>query len=282
MNERPKREGVMLAQPVSDGKIRRLGDSFFAQPKLKGERCRVEWFHEEPVLLSSYGNEFKFLNHIKDILRNNFKLNQLRLDGELYKHGWSFERIHSAASRKVNESPDTSGLEFHIFDFQDSSSQWNRIHTLVLKEKIGCFEAPVIQVPYTIVTPDTWLEQASVYTSEGYEGIILRGPIWSYENKRSLGMLKFKPTEEDEYKILWVTEAMSKEGNPKGMVGSFAVYGDDRITFFVGAGKLNHAERVRLWDNREDVIGKMLKVKHEKDKTVGGVPICAVAVEVIE
>lgn len=282
MTERPKREGVMLANPVSEKRIRNLGDSIFAQPKLKGERCRVEWFHEEPVLLSSYGNEFKFLDHIKEAIRIGFKHSLLALDGELYKHGWNFERIHSAASRKVNESSDTTGLEFHIFDHQGTASQWQRIHTLIEKEGLDCFEGPLIRVPYSVVTPDNWLEQANIYTSEGYEGIILRSAIAEYERKRSLYMLKFKPTEEDEYLIYTVIEAISKEGNPKGMVGSFGVHSDDGTVFCVGAGKLNHAERRRLWDNREDIEGKMLKVKHEKDKTIGGVPICCVAVEVIE
>lgn len=280
--ERPKREGVMLAQPVSDRRIINLGDTFFAQPKLKGERCRVEWFHGDPVLLSSYGNEFKFLNHIKETLQIHFKYHHLLLDGELYKHGWNFERIHSAASRKVNENPDTTGLEFHIFDYQSDESQWQRIHILGEKRQAYFFKDPLVYVPYTIVTPYTWLKQANIYTSEGYEGIILRGAIWNYETKRSLGMLKFKPTEEDTYIILDVSEAISKEGNPKGMVGSFQVYGDDGTAFYVGAGKLSHTERVRYWDYREEIIGKMLKVKHEKDKTTGGVPVCAVAVEVIE
>ena len=280
--ERPKREGVMLANPVSEKRVRNLGDSIFAQPKLKGERCRVDWFHGEPVLLSSYGNEFKFLNHIKEAIRIGFKHSLLALDGELYKHGWSFERIHSAASRKVNESSDTPGLEFHVFDYQGTASQWMRIHTLIEKESLNCFEGPLIRVPYSVVTPDNWLEQANAYTSEGYEGIILRSAIAEYERKRSLYMLKFKPTEEDEYLICGVTEAISKEGNPKGMVGAFHIRGDDDTVFYVGAGKLNHAERIRLWNNRGNLAGKMLKVKHEKDKTVGGVPICAVAVEVIE
>lgn len=282
MADRPKREGIMLAQPVSERRVRNLGDSMFAQPKLKGERCRVEWFHEEPVLLSSYGNEFKFLNSIKDALRANFKHSLLELDGELYKHGWSFERIHSAASRKVNINPDVDQLEFHVFDHQGGGSQWQRIHTLVMKNKIGCFEGPLKLVSYSVVTPDNWLEKANEYTSEGYEGIILRGPIWEYEKKRTLFMLKFKPTEEDTYRIVLLKEAFSKEGAPKGMVGSFAVRGDDDTEFYVGAGKLSHAERVRLWSNRYDLLGKSLRVKHEKDKTVGGVPICAVAVEVIE
>lgn len=282
MAERPLREGIMLAQPVSDRKIRNLGDSFFAQPKLKGERCRVEWFHGSPVLISSYGNEFKFLNRIKGALLDGFEHSQLPLDGEIYKHGWSFERIHSAASRKVNENPDAEQLEFHIFDYQGSESQWQRIHVLNMKKEIGCFEGPLVHVPYTIVTPDNWLEQASIYTSEGYEGIILRGAIWSYEKRRSLYMLKFKPTEVDTYTIVGVKEAVSEDGFAKGMVGSFLVSGDDGVSFFVGAGKLDHAKRTMYWNNREGLMGKMLRVKHEKDKTVGGVPICAVAVEVAE
>jgi len=254
----------------------------FAQPKLKGERCRVEWFHGTPVLLSSYGNEFKFLNHITAAIEVNFKINQLELDGELYVHGWNFERIHSAASRKVKENPESAKLEFHIFDHQGAVSQWQRIHTLVLNKKNGCFEKPLIYVPYTVVTPDTWLEQANIYTSEGYEGIILRGAVWEYEMKRSLYMLKFKPTEEDEYKILGLKEAISKEGYPKGMVGSFRVCGDDGTEFYVGAGKMSHGDRKIHWADRGDLVGKMLKVKHEKTKTIGGVPDCSVAVEVIE
>lgn len=273
----------MLAQPVSDKRVRALGDSIFAQPKLKGERCRVEWFHNEPVLLSSYANEFKFLNHIKEAIKENFgTADQLPLDGELYKHGWNFEKIHSAASRKVNENLDTPGLEFHIFDYQGNESQWQRIHFLNNHEKIGSFESPLVHVPYTIVTPDNWLEQANIYTSEGYEGIILRSPIYSYEKKRSHGLLKFKPTEEDEYLIIGVLEAISKEGNPKGMAGAFNVSGDDGTVFKVGAGKLTHPARTLYWNSREDLVGKILKVKHEKTKTIGGVPDCSVAVEVIE
>jgi ATP-dependent DNA ligase len=234
------------------------------------------------VLISSYGNEFKFLGHIKEAIRSGFKLPELPLDGELYKHGWPFERIHSAASRKVNANEDTIDLEFHIFDYQGPGSQWQRIHNMVVKEKIGCFESPLIHVPYTVVTPDNWMEQSNRYTDDGYEGIILRSAIADYEKKRSSYILKFKPTEEDTYTIVGVKEAVSKEGVPKGMVGAFAVQGDDQVDFFVGAGKLDHAARERLWSNRGDLVGKMLKVKHEKDKTRGGVPICAVAVKVIE
>ncbi len=125
------------------------------------------------------------------------------------------------------------------------------------------------------------MEQVYEYTQAGYEGAIFRSPLHSYEEKRSKGMLKFKPTESDTYRILGISEAISKEGNPKAMIGSFQVSGDDGTEFSVGAGKLSHLERERLWKDRESLIGKKLLVKHEMIKTKGGIPLCAVAVEVV-
>lgn len=283
MKERPKRQGVMLANLATNRAVQNLGDSVFTQPKLNGERLIVRWFHNEPVLLSSYGNEFKFLQHIKEVIKHQFGYDQRPLDGEAYVHGWSRERIHSAVSRKVNENPDTAKLEFHIFDYASSQSQWQRIHILTVKKDLGCFEWPLVYVPYTVIssTPEKWMEQVYAYTQEGYEGIILRGALYSYEEKRSRGLLKFKPNETDTYEIISVSEAISKEGEPKNMLGAFLVCGDDKTQFNVGAGKLNHAERTELWRDRQTLIGKRLLVKHELLKTVTGIPLCAIAVKVL-
>ena len=284
MKERPKRQGVMLANPATERAMQKLGDSCFSQPKLNGERARVEWFHGDPVLLSSYGNEFKFLQHIKEAITAHFRYNQEPLDGELYVHGWSRERIHSACSRKVNENPDTSKLEYHIFDYKSNQSQWQRIRSLVKKKDLGCFNWPLVYVPYTIIStaPQDWMNQVYEFTQEGYEGAIFRGVLWNYEEKRSRGLLKFKPTETDTYQILRVNEAFSQEGSPKAMIGSFTVAGDDKTEFDVGAGKLLHSERERLWRNRQSLIGKKLLVKHEMLKTRTGIPLCAIAIKVIE
>jgi hypothetical protein len=96
-------------------------------------------------------------------------------------------------------------------------------------------------------------------------------------------MLKYKPTEIDEYLIVGVEEAISQEGVPKGMVGSFIVKPrDSEDTFSVGAGKLNHTERVLIWKHKERYPGLTLIVKQGKILTTNGIPTCAVAVEVKE
>ena len=284
MLARPKRTGIMLANPATERAMQKLGDSCFAQSKFNGERAITEWFHGEPVLLSSYGNEFKFLQHIEEAIKHNFGYNQEPLDGELYVHGWSRERIHSACSRKVNVNPDTPKLEYHIFDYKSFESQWQRIRYLAIKKSTGYFNWPLVYIPYKIISTASqdWMNQVYEYTQEGYEGAIFRGALWNYEERRIPGMLKFKPTESDTYKILGVSEAISKEGSPKAMIGSFQVSGDDETEFSVGAGKLLHSERERLWRVRESLPGRKLLVKHELIKTRTGIPLCAVAVEVLE
>ena len=99
--------------------------------------------------------------------------------------------------------------------------------------------------------------------------------------KRDVGLLKFKPTHQDTYKITGVLEAISKDGIPKGMIGAFIVTDGD-AEFKVGAGKIPHQQRIDHWKDRDTLPGKMLLTKHEDEKTRHGVPICAVALEVIK
>ena len=286
MQRRPERTGVMLAYPGDQGRISRLGDRVFAQPKLKGERCRVEWFGGDPVLLSSYGNEFTCLPHIKDALMQ-FSESKIPFDGELYDHGKPFDGtdgIHSICSRRTNPHPNYKAIQFHIFDIQwEDKSQWWRIHQLNLFKDNFLFEGtPLELVTTSVINSGDWLPLMNEYVQDGYEGIILRNPIGLYIPKKNVGLIKVKPTEEDEYTIIEVLEAYSIQGNPKRMVGSFRVRDKEGVIFKAGAGKLTHFQRERYWDSRGDLIGKTLVIKHEPDKTKGGIPICAVTVRIKE
>ncbi len=275
---RKEREGIMLAYTADEGRISRLGDSFFAQRKYRGVRDRVEWFHNDPVQISSYGIQFEYLDHITEVLQP-FK--NIPLDGERYRHGWGQGRINSAALRKVNENPETAELEYHVYDIQwEAHSFWYRLQELLKMEADGLFKPPIFLAETVVTTALRWLTLMSQWLDEGYEGIILRNPITLYTMKRNVGMLKVKPTETDEYIILRANEAISKEGLHKSMVGSFTVIDREGITFDVGAGKLKHDKRKEYWLIRDKLIDQTLVVKHEPEYTMEGVPICAVAVEV--
>ena len=124
---RPERTGIMLAHPASDRRVQQLGERFFIQPKLNGERCWVEWFNREtPMLISSYGNEFTLPHITAALIQQN--LQGIRLDGELYIHGEPFETIHSIASASRKEvHPRWEEMQYHIFDFKLPRPQYERL-----------------------------------------------------------------------------------------------------------------------------------------------------------
>ena len=278
-----KRSNIMLCYPADEKRISKLPNTVFAQPKLNGERCRVEWFHGEPVLLSSYGNEFKYLDHIKDALR---KLPEMLWDGELYVHGWSRERIHSVVSKKKNVSANVLEMQFHIFDIQDpehTQSIRNKvIESWVKAHLLNCEQETLCYVPTAVIDKTTWLDCCKHYIAQGYEGIILRSPGGGYEMKRSTNILKFKPTEHDIYQIVGFDQEVAITGQLKESLGSFLVTSDEGTVFSVGTGpSLTKELRAKYWAERDSLVGKQLKVKHELLRTTNSVPVACVAVEVI-
>ena len=286
----PAEEKKILRFPVieqEDGTKKRI---MFHQPKLNGERTRAEWFDDVPYLISSYGNDFRFMEHVQnELVTLAMRMGEaVKHDGEIYVHGWSRERIDSALRRTKNRNAETGQLEYHIFDLQDPTKlQYERTKELGEMEQmiteLGLKHIKVVE--YGVCDENSWLAHCQNYCEDGYEGIILRDPFGAYEEKRVPGMLKFKPTETDSYLIAGVNEAVSQTGVPKGMVGSFTVYAKDEpgsnVTFNVGAGKLTHDKRKLYFDKQNKIIGKYLLVKHELLKTTNQVPIAAVTVDVI-
>jgi len=292
-----KREGIMLAYPaeqkridnfpllqVEDGKYER---QFFHQPKLNGERARTEWFAGKPELISSYGNAFCFMDRIQADLSTleAWIGERLLYDGEMYVHGWSREEVDSTLRRTKNRNPKVDQMRYHIFDIQCQLKQYARLYKLgIIDQFIHDLRLETLKiVPYGVCNDSDWIHHCAHYCEEGYEGIMLRNPFADYAFKRTTGLLKFKPTETDLYEIVAVNEAISMDGQPKGMVGSFTVKAIDipDAVFDVGAGKLNHAQRIHYWYVKDLCIGRMLLVKHELLRTTNSVPIAAVTVDIV-
>jgi ATP-dependent DNA ligase len=82
---------------------------------------------------------------------------------------------------------------------------------------------------------------------DNFEGYIVR-PIDSiYELKRSYGMLKDKPKPTVDLLVTSFEEAISKDGEPLGMVGRINCSYKGHI-IGVGPGKMVHADRKHMWD----------------------------------
>ena len=126
--DRPKRTGVMLAYPFEEKRLAKWEPPYFVQPKLDGERCRIIVQNGVVLMLSSTEEIITSCPHIAQ--RALEKLPAGEYDGELYRHGWSFEEIHSVVSRRVNLHPDHEQIQFHCFDLIENAQQLVRLSYL--------------------------------------------------------------------------------------------------------------------------------------------------------
>jgi ATP-dependent DNA ligase len=282
----PKRSNIQLCYPFEERRLLspKFGWNFpkqpvIVQPKLDGERCHsIGHILPEIFLISSECNPIISVPHINQALIDQ-KITK-EVDGELYRHGMSFPDIHSIVSRKSEETihPDAWKMQFHIFDLAEPGSQIERL------TNIPKLEPPLILVESHICRSfEDIMYYYDKFNDEGYEGIIVRQLMATYERKRSRFIMKFKPKKTDEYEITDVIEAISKDGEPKGMVGAFECVGGDGTTFQIGAGKLKHSERIDLWilhQKYDDVIGRICRVQYQS-LTNKQVPRFGLAIEVI-
>ena len=271
-----RRAGIQLCYPLEEKRLAKWGfphelPGIYVQQKLDGERCRVDHYDGGMFLLSSEENPFFFLDHIEHAIHEYFP--KIELDGELYVHGWSFEKIHSVVSRKKNPHEETSRVEYHVFDFcGEELAQASRVRFLREVFQSVPPDCPVKLVPTHICrTVQDMYDLYDSYRVDGYEGIVVRNPAAVYRRTRSTDVMKFKPKKTDIYIIHSFVEAVSISGEPLNMVGAIWCIDDDGNKFKVGAGHLTHEQRKAVWADRKNFIGHAITVGYQAT-TERGVP----------
>lgn len=270
----PKRTGIQLAYPFDEKRLAKYNKPYIVQPKLDGERCRAVLEDDVWVLYSSTGEEINSVPHINRVLQRRTdqgQLNYTELDGELYRHGQSFEAIHSVVSRKVNMHPESYLMDFHIFDIPSIATTQAMRTKLVMDciESSGAVKTVPSQLAHSV---EDVIELLGEYTTQGFEGIMIREPYnqTAYERKRSVWMMKFKPKRHDDYQIVGFQEELSIHGEPKNSLGAFIVEDDYHATFKVGSG-FTAEQRRDYWIRRHELLGRMLRVAYQHT-TVNGIP----------
>lgn len=262
-----RRRKVQLCYPFS--KSRLLNDGRFkscwispyvVQPKLNGERCRILVYpgQQRCLLFSSTDELITTLPHINQEM---LFFPPGEYDGELYVHGWSFSEIHSVISTKTSLHPKMNFMQLHLFDLislngemKDKSPLAIRLKNLInIYDAVYKLDGAIKLVQSSIASNYSELiHHYDNYISNGYEGFVVKDLNSAYIKKdpayRNPLWMKFKPKQQDVYIIKRVNEAISKEGNPKNMVGSFTCTDPEGNEFDVGAGKLTHKEREEIWN----------------------------------
>lgn len=275
-----KRDGVMLAKPFDAGLWDKFPNAVLYQPKLNGIRLRAVWSEGEYHLYSSTGREVNSLPHINSQLTVWAAMLEAppTLDGEAYTHGVALQEINSVVSRRRNIHPEFERVEYHIFDtINNNEQQHERLYWLgVSLFDIG---ADIKEVLSTLGTKADLQELLTQYMEQGYEGVICRHPNALYTFGKQSCILKLKPFHTDEYKILNCQEAISEEGEPKGMVGAFDLVDSVGNHFQASAGRLDHSKRRMWWAARNRLPGRICVVKYH-ELTNRGVPREPVTIEI--
>lgn len=274
----------MLAKPMIDAPPWQYVQ---VQPKLDG--VRAVWL--DGHLWSRHGKRIDSLPELTEHLRRCAP--DTAMDGELYAHGIGFQRCVSIVKRG-SPHPDASAIRFHAFDFINTPGIASR--TPFKDRAIGFLswydECVTNGIPTNLVeiVPTHWCEPKDIgqwldrYSTQGYEGVIVRNPNGVYETKRSSNMLKVKRFDDGEFVVVGVEPLETKEKIALGgwepgakQYASGAYYRDGESTrlpavgclvcqtasgerFGVGTG-LDDQTRESFWT--EPPIGKVCTIKHQ-------------------
>lgn len=244
--------------------------------------------------LSRQGEEILSIDHIRSYLANKLPVGA-SIVGELYIAGEPFKRISGLVRRKESTS-ETEALRLYIWDYLPAGEPYGTFHyrmsvfgirfeDILLPED----DAPDDQLVHSIpgkhcATSGDFDAYMETFWAENWqaEGVVIRqlfGPesVWK-PGWRSPGMVKLKATRTVDLEVVGFEEALDvKTKEPKGMVGRINVRyhtgassdGKNEYTDFVvigaGPGKLSHAERVHIWENQKEYIGKIAEIAYMPD-----------------
>lgn len=268
---------VMLGTSIE--KIKLKGDEkIFISQKLNGTRCAFIG----DKCMTRQGKEYTGLQHIIDDLQKLVGTNMF-VDGELvYKNKEGLtdsEAFQKGTGIAMSKDEDKSDLKLVVFDMFPLDEFWNSASKEVYSERLVKYLLPlknkltvdfenVSVVPMFYNGNDhaeiwNWLDYAE---NNDMEGVIINLDS-PYECKRSKNLIKVKRFYTYDLEVVDVEEG---DGRNKGTLGALVVkYKNNTVN--VGSGYTDQ-ERKTLWENREDIIGRVIEVKFKEitvDKKTG-------------
>lgn len=271
---------------------------FFAQPKLDGERCTVSWIWDvdangQPTeqgsahLHTRSRNEIPYCEHLRDIFTRiyrafgakNPKVYEFHFDGEVIEPGVSRNKMRSTISRIKEKHVDNEKLTIYLFDMitvygMPFSQRYKMLQTIMGKVTNANVKLVPILSMVKLGTAD--VEDALARALDmGFEGIVMRDPSMVYptSNHRIEQMIKHKPLQSKEYKIVGAHEGMDAHA---GMIVWEVQDPDAEYVTFDVTPSWKHDDRKEAWElYQEDptkFIGQLLTVVY-RDLNEYGKPV---------
>jgi DNA ligase-1 len=271
---------VTITKPMLAGKCERpdaLNFPVLATPKLDGIRCLKIGGRALTRSFKPISNRF-----IREWIEANLPDG---VDGELMLRGGTFSQSASAVGARDGE-PD---FVFHVFDLVVEGIAQRYDQRMANLERLKVSSPHVEKVlPVRIENAEQLAEYEERCLADGYEGVMVRDPAGPYKCGRSTEregfLLKIKRFEDAEAVVLWTYEGMSNQNEAgvdafgrtkrslsqagiigRGELGGFVVRSlETGVEFRLGYNHvLGGIDRVSLWQQRESLIGRMVKFKHQ-------------------
>jgi DNA ligase-1 len=206
----------MLAKSTDDLKKTSLERHWFASTKLDGTRCVLYWNPEEQVIKTSsrggknYDASTKHIREYQPLVDLFKQYPNLKLDGELYKHGESLQSL-SGLCRLKEWDEKCRILEFHCYDIIDPDKTFQQRLEFLERLRIQFSGSNIINILEHY--PVFGYNQAKVlhdrWVAQGYEGAVLRDPTAVYiPGGRTIAMVKLKEFKDDEFEIVGYTPGL--------------------------------------------------------------------------
>ncbi len=224
------------------------------------------------------------LPHISEALlsmiKKNSDLNVNWIVGELYYHGWNFNKISGIIrGAKTRDKPEQKQIEFHVFDAIIPDLPFHARYAILKGLLSGKKQNSEIKLVDAVYVPSLKLSHKSMHqkiTEQGYEGIMIHsdgGPGYQ-EDKRTKWLLKYKVFQQEEFICIEVNP--SKHTDKKGEITSGSVLLKDMSNnVFSATPKWTENEKKQLWIDKENYIGKYATVTFfsKSDKEIPRFPI---------
>ena len=255
-------------------------DYVIMQPKLDGIRCIASLRTGD--MFTRTRQAITSMPHIAAALRalgeaNCVTTEDLWVDGEIYREGWSLQKISGTVRRQAKskkyDAAVAGELQLHLFDTVREGPFWGvrHKHLLDLLDKGGI---PLTQEDTTedqvIVCVPTWEDHASTIhkhhdelVAAGGEGLIVRvghEEDTYHRGKRPPTLLKVKKHSAEEFEVIEVVPEKGRAPDDQ-RVGSFLLRMEDGRTFNSNLA-MTEEDLVTLWGERAELIGAHATVKY--------------------
>lgn len=202
---------------------------YYGSRKINGTRCLI-YYKDNDIHTASRGSisyDIAIYHIISNPKLEEFfkKHPEVILDGEIYKHGWTLNKI-SGICRTQATVDDGKDLQFYWYDIVDLEKPFTERYKLLQEygEELGlaefdpyrCFdddELAIQLLPHEKVTG--WVNMKFMhdrFVKDGWEGLVIRKADSLYgPGKRTNDWIKIKEYKDAEYEIVGLSEGLRDE-----------------------------------------------------------------------